>query len=295
MKKISLFLIILFFSQTKAQYIIHSQLQPVPNIGTAFASYKTNNGETIGLASSFILNQTSEITAINIFGFQQSQTLTSLCNGLILYVYNDNSGVPAGHPIQQTGTPVIAVNISNSTQGYSIVNTSDNNYTVTVDIAALPGQAILQGNTKYWLFFVPKLNIDALSIYSPQKFNWWGAAAGTPEYMRISNLTGAAAYPTWTAYPYHGAAFSIQGLTLGTDEVADAYTDIKVYPNPTSDFVNIISKEKITNVSLFDSSSKRIPVTINSNVVDMSALPSGSYILKLETTQKSVIRKIIRK
>ncbi|WEK69510.1 MAG: T9SS type A sorting domain-containing protein [Candidatus Chryseobacterium colombiense] len=294
MNKIYLFLIFLLFLQIKAQSVIFSQPH-IGDYGSAFASYTTTNGDLIGPASSFILNQTSTITKINIFGHQSQLNLNSLSNGFILYIYNDNNGVPAGQPILQTGTPVAAINVTNSIQGYTLVNTSNTSYVYSIDIPALAGSVILQANTKYWLFFVAKLNINSIDISSPLKFNWWGGSDGTPGFMRISNLTGAPGYPTWTIYPYNGCAFTIEGSTLGTDEIVFDSTNIKVYPNPTSDYIHIDTKDKIKQIALYDVSGKKISATLNNNNIDLRGLPTGSYFLSLETERGTVVKKIIKK
>lgn len=295
MKKIYLLLTFIFSLSAEAQSVLYSQTQATPGFGAGFSSFLDNTGNVCSLATSFTLSQTSEITGINIFGQQTAENLPTYCSGLILYIYSDNSGVPAGHPILQTGNPLVTVNITNSTQGYSIINTGGFLYTVSVDIAALPGTVILQANTKYWLYFVPKINLDNMSVYSPQNFIWWIAQNGTPNHARISNLTGSAAYPNWTLISGSGATFSIEGLVLGTNEVIYDATDIEVYPNPTSNFVKIKSKEKIKNVSLFDVSGKKIPIQLSDDMIDLSRMPSGSYFLRLETGTNSVVKKIIRK
>jgi len=294
MNKIYSLFIFLLFLQFRAQSVIFSQPH-IGDYGPAFAAYTTTNGDLIGPASSFIITQTSTITKINIFGHQSQLNLNSLSNGFILYIYNDNNGVPAGQPVLQTGNPVAAINVTNSTQGYTLVNTSGYNYVYSIDIPALAGSVTLQANTKYWLFFVAKLNTSSIDITSPLKFNWWGGPDGTPGYMRISNLTGAPGYPTWTIYPYNGCAFSIEGSTLGTDEVVFDSTNIKVYPNPTSDYIHIDTKDKIRQAFLYDMSGKKISVALNNDSIDLRELPTGSYFLTLETERGTVVKKIIKK
>ncbi len=294
MNKIYSLLIFLFFLQFKAQSVIFSQPH-TGDYGPAFAAYTTTNGDLIGPASSFILTQTSTITKINIFGHQTQQNLASLNNGFILYIYNDNNGVPAGQPILQTGNPVAAINVTGSSPGYTLVNTSGYNYTYSIDVPMLAGTVNLQANTKYWLFFVAKLNLNSIDISSLFKFNWWGGPDGTPGFMRISNLTGAPGYPTWTIYPYNGCAFTIEGSTLGTDEIVFDSTNIKVYPNPTSDYIHIDTKDKISQAFLSDMSGKKISVIVSNNNIDLKGLPTGSYFLSLETEKGTVVKKIIKK
>ena len=293
MKKLYFIIALLCLFQLKAQGVIYSQTQIGPS---AFASSKGTNGDLISLASSFILNQTSDITKINIYGTQGMGNLSTISSGLILYIYSDSNGVPSGHPILQTGTPLATININNNSPGYSLLNVGGDNYVYSINVAAELGTLSLQANTKYWLFFVPKLNISYIDVFSQEIFRWQGSTQGTPAFMRISNLTGAAAYPTWTSYPYNGAAFSIEGSNkLGTNDVVFDSTDIKVYPNPTSNYVQIKSKENIKQISLYDINGKKINIKPAKDIVYLQGLPNGSYFMVLETETNSITKKIIKK
>ncbi|KQS93961.1 hypothetical protein ASG21_19325 [Chryseobacterium sp. Leaf394] len=295
MKKIYILLILSFFLQTKAQSVIYSHTVPNYSGAAGFSSYLANNGDMISMASSFTLTQTSEITTINLYGSQISDNLPAMVKGMILYIYSDNNGAPSGNPLLQTGIPVISLDINNSTQGYNIIHTAQYIYTFSVDISALPGTAVLQGNTKYWLFFVPRINLDSMILTSPQKFNWWLSPTAAPDYARISNLTGGAAYPTWQVIPNTGAAFSIEGMIMGTHEVVYDSSEIKVFPNPTTRFLEVTSKDKIRQIALYDGNGKKIPVKLADHKVDFEGLSAGNYFLSIETEKGTVTKKIIKR
>ncbi len=70
--------------------------------------------------------------------------------------------------------------------------------------------------------------------------------------------------------------------------------DIQVYPNPTTDFVNIESNNVLT-IQLLDLNGRSIEVEKGTNIqIDLRALSSGSYILLLtdgtSTTKKRIIK-----
>ena len=88
--------------------------------------------------------------------------------------------------------------------------------------------------------------------------------------------------------------FSITG-TLGTNEVSNAENLISVYPNPTSDFLNIKAKDKIKNVSVYDLSGKNVRVDISGNTVNVKHLQSGTYMITVETANGKVSEKFIKK
>jgi hypothetical protein len=74
--------------------------------------------------------------------------------------------------------------------------------------------------------------------------------------------------------------------TASVDEVFSS--EISIYPNPASQFINIESNSKINKVEVFNLLGKRVLSTLNfKNNLDISSLSKGMYMLKL-TSGKSV-------
>lgn len=297
MIKVYFLLLIFLVSKSHAQNVIFSQPEGVyPNNGAGFNCSKAVNGDFIGIANSFILTNTSNISRINIYGNKVGSSLLNISEGFILYIYNDINGLPDGNPISQTGVPVATVDITSASPGYSLIKIgTTSNYVYSADITTLLGNLTLQANTKYWLFFAAKLNTSYINPPYTQDFFWTTAALGTPGFMKISNLTGNAAYPSWTYHSYNGSAFSIEGTTLGTSESIFDSNDIVVYPNPTANYINIISKDKIKKISIYSLNGSQIIIKSNKNNVDLKDLPSGSYFLQVETENGNFVKKIIKK
>lgn len=85
-------------------------------------------------------------------------------------------------------------------------------------------------------------------------------------------------------------------LELDKDErVKLMNADINIFPNPVSDFLTIKSSTKVENVSIYDVSGKKINVNLNDNKVDVKNLPSGSYIINIETKEGKTTKKFIKK
>lgn len=55
--------------------------------------------------------------------------------------------------------------------------------------------------------------------------------------------------------------------------------DYKIYPNPTGDFINIETKNKISKIEIYNLLNKSFPVSYKDNKVDVSNLSSDNYIL----------------
>lgn len=75
--------------------------------------------------------------------------------------------------------------------------------------------------------------------------------------------------------------------------------DLRVYPNPTSEVLNIDYKEVITNVTIFDIKGRQVgayKLNDTTNSISVDALSSGTYLLKIETeTNETSIVKFIKK
>ena len=73
--------------------------------------------------------------------------------------------------------------------------------------------------------------------------------------------------------------------SVGTVSKPDANAGILISPNPASDVLNIVSGENIHLVSaeIFDVAGRRMGsiITIKNGKVDISALPAGSFLLKM--------------
>ncbi len=73
-------------------------------------------------------------------------------------------------------------------------------------------------------------------------------------------------------------------------------TQINIFPNPTSDFINIKSDEKIKSVKLYNASGSLVKTENNEfSRINISNLPKGNYLLSIETGSGIETKKIIKK
>lgn len=133
------------------------------------------------------------------------------------------------------------------------------------------------------------------------------AASGTAFYIGIQYLDdGIDGYSDWElsnielatygACPVLGTRTAADCSTLSTVETtADVFS---IFPNPvTNGLVNITSKSNATiTVNVFDILGKQvINQTVNNNTLNVSALNSGVYILKLEQNGNASTKKLVIK
>jgi hypothetical protein len=67
---------------------------------------------------------------------------------------------------------------------------------------------------------------------------------------------------------------------------------IEIYPNPSSNYVHITSDFKINNIEIYDSSGQFILQT-EKNIVDISSLTSGIYLIKIYSGDQIKFEKLI--
>lgn len=73
-------------------------------------------------------------------------------------------------------------------------------------------------------------------------------------------------------------------------------TQVNIFPNPTSDFINIKSDEKIKSVKLYSASGSLVKAE-NDNLsrINVSNLSKGNYLISIETDSGTETKKIIIK
>lgn len=72
-------------------------------------------------------------------------------------------------------------------------------------------------------------------------------------------------------------------------------TKTSIYPNPTTDYININSSEKNNTIKITDLTGKVIFNGINTNKIDVTHLIKGVYIIHIKTNKEEFIQKIIKK
>jgi hypothetical protein len=102
-------------------------------------------------------------------------------------------------------------------------------------------------------------------------------------------------------YKKYGSVFFLLDIKNSTDIFADYLNYLNIYPNPTSDIINIkfqIEPENGTFMYLSDLTGKTlISMEASSNMeqLNLTSLPSGMYLLKISSGKTSITKKIIKR
>jgi len=86
--------------------------------------------------------------------------------------------------------------------------------------------------------------------------------------------------------------------SLSVNDVAKKDSNLKIYPNPVSDVLNIDSASKIKSVKIYDLSGKNVlteVVNTNKPTLNVSSLISGTYVITAESETGLQSAKIIKK
>ncbi|MFC6267958.1 T9SS type A sorting domain-containing protein [Frigoriflavimonas asaccharolytica] len=111
-------------------------------------------------------------------------------------------------------------------------------------------------------------------------------------YLIFSNETPVATGATNTTALIFDT-FAINS-TLSTNEVS-AEDLFSIYPNPTSDVLNIKTDGKIKSVTIFDMAGRKMDVKILDSKIDVKNLDAGGYLISVETTKGISTEKFIKK
>ena len=85
---------------------------------------------------------------------------------------------------------------------------------------------------------------------------------------------------------------TIISSTLGIDDEV-LNSEITIFPNPTSEFININSTLLIERVELFDILGKKMLSTATTNQLKIDHLSSGMYLLKLLSEKGILTKKVL--
>lgn len=100
---------------------------------------------------------------------------------------------------------------------------------------------------------------------------------------------------------YSGSAY-IDRIAINNEASLSVKDDVKIvknmlsiYPNPTTDIINIKTDTKINAVSVTDLTGRKINVKLDGDKVDVRSLTAGTYLISVETKDGISTEKFIKK
>lgn len=309
MKKITLLFVFAVMSMaTQAQEIIE---RPITSERTGMPTVKGNTSNILYLSDYFEISEETTLGNLDVMGFglidNQTNGLLTFADyvtGFNVYIYEDNNGTPAGSPI--SGGELHKMEDIQDTN-YTIVTEDENDPNVLVgdfteiDLTAANGgtEIVLEAGS-YWITVLP--SVSGGSQEDASQWVWFGS--DTPAAHSTVVLAPEQGVANWMdlgaalGEPWNTQAWILRDETaLAVAGNFDLAEMVSVYPNPTSDFVqlNLPSDIEVNSVQLFDLLGKKIDVALNNNQIDLSSYADGVYMLNIETNQGKLTKKIIKK
>ncbi|MDO4225619.1 MAG: T9SS type A sorting domain-containing protein, partial [Bergeyella zoohelcum] len=81
---------------------------------------------------------------------------------------------------------------------------------------------------------------------------------------------------------------------LSVNDAKTASSEISVYPNPAVDVLNIKAKSAVSQYEIYDFTGKKI-TNGKGEKVNVTNLPKGNYIIRINTENTSSVEKFIKK
>ncbi len=83
------------------------------------------------------------------------------------------------------------------------------------------------------------------------------------------------------------------GTTLGIEK--KEINSFSIYPNPTSNFININSEIPVNKIEIFNINGQKLMEEFDNKTIEVTELKSGLYFIKFEIENKKYIKKVIKK
>jgi len=162
---------------------------------------------------------------------------------------------------------------------------------VTLDVQDFDFTAQSDADTTFWVSIVcTNAAGDDLCFWEITT----ATQEGNPSAVNDNNM-GWESYDPGNGSVWDGVYEFMGECTLSTNDYR--LSTLVAYPNPTSDKINLVIPNSlgITSIGLYDITGKQMDLTIANNVLDVSNLPNGLYILKVATDDGVASHKVVKR
>ncbi len=267
-----------------------------PNAGYLFVNWTTQNGDTLTSNHIFIFTVTQDCSLVA--NFTQGIIISASVNP-------PEGGIVLGTGTYKYGDTVTLTALPNS--GYQFFNWTKNG----VEVSKNPELTItVTEDAQYVANFLKVFTITALAkppeggIVTGAGTFVYGAvdtlkATPNPGYIFVNWTTQNGdlvyLYPVFI-FPVYNDTVYIANFSLSSGIPENTIPNIKIFPNPVRQVVNILADD-IYRIGLYDISGKLIRIIYTKSEIteiNLSHLKPGVYIIKLTGQRESYIYRIIK-
>ncbi|HPF98223.1 MAG: T9SS type A sorting domain-containing protein [Flavobacteriaceae bacterium] len=150
--------------------------------------------------------------------------------------------------------------------------------------------SVLTLNTRFYFLDTDLNGLNKLNLEPYQSPN------GTSSWQEFTGSLADSTSPyitTTIQNPVIFLALAESGITLTTEELLN--NDLKVYPNPASETVNIQTPSHLTieSIIITDMTGKKIEADIEGlRIINVSNLSKGLYLITIETSMGTTVKKL---
>lgn len=134
-------------------------------------------------------------------------------------------------------------------------------------------------------------NVSVMQQYHEMRRTFTPTVSGT-YYFAVKVNENSGLSPWYVAFDDFTLELSTGLGTPGFETAA-----LKAYPNPVKDILNISSAQNISNVEVFNLLGQQLiakSINASDSSIDMTSLPSGSYLVKITADNQSKTIKVIK-
>lgn len=272
--------------------------QPADGTNGIISTNLLDLGGTVYAADDFELAESSKITKLTAYGFNNGGNFMTDATGVSFYIIEDEDWYPAGSDPSADALHKFDLNIGDP--GLT-VTVDGGSVALTLDLTALDTDVILSADTKYWLSVVPAM--DNTGGDGQLRWNWYESV--TPQGVEAHLLDPAdlfgAGYTAWTPFSsIEGITWQSQAMTI-EGETAMSVSDLSnssfvVYPNPATNLVKVdLKNADVKEIAVLNLAGQVVTKAKTSNV-NVAALPAGVYVVKvLDSKGATHTSKIVKK
>ena len=178
-----------------------------------------------------------------------------------------NYTISGANDLAQSSTAVTSNGNSSISQVHSTTTTLENYLGV---VTLKYDDADLNGITEADLVLELQSSDGSWTLYTPSS---------------VDNENNAISYDFTSAVSFKSitASSSSATLTITDDDLLD---NIRVFPNPTMDYINIISPDTY-NAEIFNATGQKL-ISTNKNKIDIRFISNGNYFLKLKDSKNNI-------
>lgn len=263
----------------------------VMSTGQGFGVLATTNGTV-----SF--NNSMRLTA----GNAEMRTANSIVESLLFNVRNDEFGVGGYAGVAFTDFTTEGLDARYDTER---ITTSVSLYSHLEDgseALAIQSRELFDASMQIPMGFVSQ--IDAPTEFTFSIANVVGEEVSQVEVYLLDTFTGVSTNLSESTYTFTSDKGQFDGrflvsftATLGTEQAL--VETLSVYPNPTSDVINIVSpKAAIENVTVYDMMGRTVLEQAGANQnhvqIDLSSVNSALYFVEINTAQGVITQRVVK-